>query len=175
MSRTRASDAPEMHSQESVARALETYAAALDELRPSPQLQARMQSAIAGELARRPRQARLHRWGWMLAATIVLAATATLGVQVLQMRTELAAQSAAAAAARQEAARNAQMLDQPRIFPSGAVSLWPTQGTVFRVRSTLAGMGSEQQYWVDVRLANDGSMRIERIFAADGTELFTRN
>jgi hypothetical protein len=54
------------------------------------------------------------------------------------------------------------------------MSLWPTQGTVFRVRSTVSGLGAEQQYWIDVRMANDGSMRVERVFSADGTELFAR-
>ena len=176
MSHSRATDSPalhsqQIHSQELVAHALETYAAALDALAPSPQLQARMQAAIASELAGRPRRAQTRRWAGALAATIVLAATATFGVQVLQMRAQLQRQSAAIA--RDSAARSVQ-LPQPVIFPGGAVSLWPTQATVFRVRSTLAGMGSEQQYWVDVRMANDGSMRIERIFAADGTELFAR-
>ena len=167
------------HSQESLARALEAYAAALDELTPSPQLQARMQAAIAGELAQRPRRARIRHWSWGIAASIVLGVTLTYTVQMQRMRAELATQAKAAATALARAAATQndtpdQVLNAMTVFPTGAVSLWPTQGTVFRVRSTLSSMGEEQQYWIDVRMANDGSMRVERVFSADGTELFVR-
>jgi hypothetical protein len=165
------------HSQESLARALETYAAALGQLTPSPQLQARMQAAIASELAQRPPRARIRRWSWAIAASIVLGVTLTYTVRMQRMRTELAEQANAVATARAAATQNDtvdEVMNAMTVFPTGAVSLWPTQGTVFRVRSTLSNMGNEQQYWIDVRMANDGSMRVERVFAADGTELFAR-
>ncbi len=169
------------HSQESLARALESYAAALDELTPSPQLHARMQAAIACELAQRPRRARIRHWSWAIAASLVLGVTLTYTVQMQRMRAGLAESANVAvtnaAGARAAAPQNDtldEVMNAMTVFPTGAVSLWPTQGTVFRVRSTLSSMGEEQQYWIDVRMANDGSMRVERVFAADGTELFVR-
>lgn len=57
-------------------------------------------------------------------------------------------------------------------LPSSQYSLWPTQGAVFRVRASLdtAPAAGERQYWVDVRVANDGSMRIVRVIPATGNE-----
>jgi hypothetical protein len=160
------------HSQERLTRALETYAHALDELSPSPQLQARMQAAIERELAHPPQQTRVRRWRWALAASIVLVGTSLLGVQLLRSPAELLEQRELQVAARSQPAPSP---PSDLVLPTGVVSLWPTQGTVFRVRSTVNGLlGAEQQYWIDVRMANDGSMRIERVFAADGTELFAR-
>ncbi len=64
------------------------------------------------------------------------------------------------------------------IEPAGTYSLWPTESAVFRLQTRLdtampafgaaAGpAGTEQRYWVDVRVANDGSMRIVRIVPVD--------
>ncbi|HEU4530341.1 MAG TPA: hypothetical protein VFR59_04115 [Steroidobacteraceae bacterium] len=58
------------------------------------------------------------------------------------------------------------------VVPTGQYSLWPTDAAVFRVRANLDTLRAvsaalpaedERQYWVDVRVANDGSMRIVRI------------
>jgi hypothetical protein len=177
-------------SQERLTHALESYAAALSELTPSPELEARMQAAMQREVTLRPRQARRQRWAWTLAASILM----FLGVSVAVMQTQRTAQQLAAERQRalaqialtqsaltqstlaQDAARLLphEVSNAAMVFPTGAASLWPTQGTVFRVRSTLNGLDLEQQYWIDVRLANDGSMRIVRILSADGTELFAR-
>lgn len=164
-------------SQERLTHALESYAAALGEIKPSPELEARMQAAIQRETTSRPRQTQRRRWGWALAASILILLSVSVIVQLQTQRVEVARQRALAermlaqtvARLRQNEMSNAAM-----VFPAGAASLWPTQGTVFRVRSTLNGLDLEQQYWIDVRLANDGSMRIVRILAADGTELFAR-
>jgi hypothetical protein len=171
-------------SQERLTQALESYAAALSELTPSPELEARMHAAIQREVTLRPRHARRQRWGWAVAASIL----SVLGVAVALMQTQRMAAQRQLALARSALLQNPLdqgALDQralkqndpsnaAMVFPSGAASLWPTQGTVFRVRSTLNGLDLEQQYWIDVRLANDGSMRIVRILSADGTELFAR-
>lgn len=62
------------------------------------------------------------------------------------------------------------------VAPTGTYSLWPTESAVFRVQTRLdavmpglaaAGSGGEQRYWVDVRVANDGTMRIVRIVPVD--------
>jgi hypothetical protein len=155
---------------EQLACALEAYAAVLDQLEPSERLQARMQAAIQFEVGRRPRHAQVRRWGWAVAASLALAVTGFAVLRYTQQDQLLTARRALPA--------NADRMTSTTVFPTGVVSLWPTQGTVFRVRSTLNGLGpqqDEQQYWIDVRMANDGSMRVERILTADGTELFARS
>jgi hypothetical protein len=59
-------------------------------------------------------------------------------------------------------------------IPSGQYSLWPTEAAVFRVKASLGSAAQsvpgERQYWVDVRVANDGSMRIVRVLPANPEE-----
>jgi hypothetical protein len=58
-------------------------------------------------------------------------------------------------------------------LPSNQYSLWPTEAAVFRVKASLDSATpatGERQYWVDVRVANDGSMRIVRVIPANGNE-----
>ncbi len=66
--------------------------------------------------------------------------------------------------------------DALAVVPTGQYSLWPTDAAVFRVRTDLNTLravsaalpaGGERQYWVDVRVANDGSMRIVRVVPVD--------
>lgn len=57
------------------------------------------------------------------------------------------------------------------------VSLFPAEGAVFRVKANLAAAmmptsagqpaNGERQYWVDVRIANDGTMRIMQVLPAE--------
>jgi hypothetical protein len=61
----------------------------------------------------------------------------------------------------------------------GQVSLFPADGAVFRVKASLASAvirtsgqvpepaDGERQYWVDVRIANDGTMRIMQVLPAE--------
>jgi hypothetical protein len=165
---------------ENIARALDAYATALAQVGPSARLQARMQAAIEQELALKPKRSKYRRAGWAVAACAGFAGVATLLVLGLDARRERQAMDLP----RVKAPHHARQSDAATlVFPSGAVSLWPTQATVFRVRGSLGDLGgsnvagrssAEQQYWIDVRVANDGSMRIERIFSADGAELFIR-
>ena len=57
-------------------------------------------------------------------------------------------------------------------LPSSQYSLWPTEAAVFRVKASFDATpaAGERQYWVDVRVANDGSMRIVRVIPANGNE-----
>jgi hypothetical protein len=65
------------------------------------------------------------------------------------------------------------------VVPAGPYSLYPTDAAVFRVRTRLdaetprlsaaSGTSGEQQFWVDVRVANDGSMRIVQIVPAENS------
>jgi hypothetical protein len=58
----------------------------------------------------------------------------------------------------------------------GQVSLFPADGAVFRVKASLTSAvlespgqaePGERQYWVDVRIANDGTMRIMQVLPAE--------
>lgn len=164
--------------EDTLAHAFDAYARELDQLQPSVQLDARMQAAISSELSRAPRMLQ-RRWpAWGLAASMALLAgiTSLALARYAQIRgiAPTVAQPAEQAAPQQPAAYAAAARDATMVLPAGAVSLWPTEATVFRVRSRLGTASAEQQYWIDVRIANDGSMRIERVFAADGSELFSR-
>ena len=146
-------------------RALDAYATELDRLAPSAQLDARMRQAIHSELSSRRRSQR-----WRPSATWAIAASVALLVatSVLMVRNDIRPEAPARSLA-PDAAQTAM-----QVFPAGAASLWPTEATVFRVRGNVGGPNSGQQYWLDVRMGNDGSMRIERVLSADGSELFVR-
>ena len=59
---------------------------------------------------------------------------------------------------------------------AGQVSQWPAEAAIFRVRASFASTSGfvspgeqdgERQYWVDVRIANDGTMRIMQVLPAE--------
>ena len=60
---------------------------------------------------------------------------------------------------------------------AGQVSLYPAESAIFRVKASFASAVSvpqsgetdqgERQYWVDVRIANDGTMRIVQVIPAE--------
>ena len=63
------------------------------------------------------------------------------------------------------------------------VSLFPAEGAVFRVKANLASAviptsgemkSGERQYWVDVRIANDGTMRIMQVLPAEHSRVVPR-
>ena len=63
------------------------------------------------------------------------------------------------------------------------VSLFPADGAVFRVKANLASAviptsgqktNGERQYWVDVRIANDGTMRIMQVLPAERSRIVPR-
>jgi hypothetical protein len=157
--------------QDTLARAFDAYAAELEQLTPSADLDRRMLQAIDRELSQRQRR---HRWQpsakWAIAASLALLASVT----VLPVRDTRFLPITGNAVAPTAAPQPAVTADAMQVFPAGAVSLWPTEATVFRVRSSFGTPTMEQQYWLDVRIANDGSMRIERVLSADGSELFAR-
>jgi hypothetical protein len=158
--------------QDRLARAFEAYAAALERLPVSTQLDLRMQAAIEHELShrRRPPPWRTHA-KWALAASVALIASVTV---ILVRSSGFDRGVSGSTDAPSQTPPELAATDAMLIFPAGAVSLWPTEATVFRVRSTFGARNVEQQYWIDVRMANDGSMRIERVLSADGSELFAR-
>ncbi len=56
----------------------------------------------------------------------------------------------------------------------------PAEGAVFRVRANLTSAvmpddnNGERQYWVDVRIANDGTMRIMQVLPAERSQVVPR-
>jgi hypothetical protein len=166
---------------EKVTTALDAYATALHSVRPSQQLDARIHAAIAREMSRA--QARSSLWRkpmWALAAGA--AAIAIIASVLLLARESDELVLTDVWIARENLPPPALPEGSLAVLPAGGISLWPTEATVFRVRGPLDAVGSmlppsievdpEQQYWFDVRMANDGSMRIERVLSADGSELF---
>lgn len=138
-------------------RALGSYAASLRELQPSADLDARMASSIQEHTGvRRPRPVWRRPMPWLAAAAS--AAAIVVGVALLMVR-----------------AKPEQPVPEARFaLPSNQYSLWPTEAAVFRVKANLnataAPAADERQYWIDVRVANDGSMRIVRVIPANGNE-----
>jgi hypothetical protein len=147
-----------------VTRALGAYSRSLREVQPSASLDARVAASIqqharvrhAGPLWRRPLP-----WAIAAASACVIAT----GIALLVVRSAPNVQPTQPAAARYAAG------DQVAL-PSSQYSLWPTEAAVFRVKASLdaAPAAGERQYWVDVRVGNDGSMRIVRVIPANGNE-----
>ena len=156
-----------------IAAALGAYRAELARATPSGQLDARIAAAI-----HRPTGTggafRWRRWAIAAVAAIGVITVVLAGLTLRDARNEQTADGVGRAPAPVAAA--AERGDTFAVAPTGSYSLWPTDGAVFRVRTRLdaasaalsyAGAGDERQYWVDVRVANDGSMRIVRIIPAD--------
>jgi len=153
-------------------RELDKYAQALREMRPSGDLDARIDAAIAEWASTKKTRHVLRRpitWVATAASLLVIA----VGVFLLVSRHD-------AGPGMQD--YNALALP-PTVLPetnvpavsAGQVSLWPAESAIFRVKASFAPMGTsaaetqegERQYWVDVRIANDGTMRIVQVVPAD--------
>jgi hypothetical protein len=163
-------------------RALGAYSRALRQVQPSGALDARLAASIrahAGVRQVRPAWRRPLPWVVAVASVAVIAT----GIALLLPRT-VAPESALSAEATAEAGASANAPNSALpvhddagdrlAIPSGQYSLWPTESAVFRVKASLGGAAQsvpgERQYWVDVRVANDGSMRIVRVLPANPEE-----
>jgi hypothetical protein len=148
-----------------VTRVLGTYARSLRDIQPSAALDARLAASI--QQYARVRHARpiwLRPLPWAIAAASV--AVIATGVTLLLVRKTPEPVLPVAAVVPPS------VTGDQIALPSSQYSLWPTQGAVFRVKASLdtAPAAGERQYWVDVRVANDGSMRIVRVIPANGNE-----
>jgi hypothetical protein len=167
-----------------VLRPLNAYADALRAARPSPALDARI-AALIRDSSRRPESsgARFRRLTAGVAAAAVLIAAFVLWSVRSERGEEPINERHNARLSVVEPLRehvdSAQLQDAHAAFsvlPTGQYSLWPTEASLLRVRArlgataTLAPDGEvtdERRFWVDVRIANDGSMRIVRVVPAD--------
>ncbi len=154
-------------------RELDEYAEALHFLQPSADLNERMSAAIetwADHKATRPLWRRPLAWAAMAASLAVISS----GIALLATRERNSAEALSAAAATLPGLQFERM-GVPALA-AGQVSQWPAEAAIFRVRASFASTSGfippgeqdgERQYWVDVRIANDGTMRIMQVLPVD--------
>ena len=163
--------------EKAVARALDPYAQALRGLEPSADLDSRMETAIAA-WAEQSAARRLWRrpLPWVVAAASV--AVVAGGIALLMSRDAQRGDSASQLVTDATDVPRAAELNYARLssLAAGQVSLYPTESAIFRVKASFASAVSyphtdesqgERQYWVDVRIANDGTMRIVQVIPAE--------
>jgi len=174
-----------------VVRALDPYAQALRGLEPTAALNGRVETAIAA-WAEQSAARRLWRrplpWAVAVASVAVIAG----GIALLMSRDATGGGDASTSQlvtlpieapgppglARVSSLPRASDLSYARLSPlaAGQVSLYPAESAIFRVKASFASAVSvphsnepqgERQYWVDVRIANDGTMRIVQVIPAE--------
>ncbi|HVY82950.1 MAG TPA: hypothetical protein VG994_18330 [Steroidobacteraceae bacterium] len=156
-----------------LARELDRYSYALRSLQPSAELDRRVEDAIQAWAGTKGSRAFWRRpLAWVAAVASIVAIS--LGVALLAMRDRGPAQGLSAAAARMPGLQ-LERVGVPALA-AGQVSQWPVEAAIFRVKASFVPTGGflpagehdgERQYWVDVRIANDGTMRIMQVVPAD--------
>ena len=146
--------------------ALGAYSRVLRRERPSPALDARVASSIDRWAA--PDRRRRAQW---IFETRLLALAA--GVAVVLIGAAFAWLRAVPDGATPPLAAS-ETLNAPMTYPADVV---PVQEVVLRVPTTLSGgatavpavatTADELRFWVDVRIASDGSMRVVRVVPVD--------
>lgn len=158
-----------------VIRRLDDYAESLRAEVPSAELDARMEATIAQWASEHRRHSVLRRpmtW-FVVAASIAVVAS---GIALLAIEEHDAAPTVASAPPPPIPELSARTAVSP-LATGSQVSLFPADGAVFRVKANLAAVmmptsvgepaNGERQYWVDVRIANDGTMRIVQVLPAE--------
>jgi hypothetical protein len=156
-----------------ITRELDGYAQALRSLQPSAELDRRVGEAIDAWAARSGSRALWKRpLAWVAAAASI--AVISGGIALLMMRDRSGPEGLSAAAARLPGLQIERM-GVPALA-AGQISQWPAEAAIFRVKASFvptAGVvppsdpTGERQYWVDVRIANDGTMRIMQVVPAE--------
>jgi ABC-type transport system involved in cytochrome bd biosynthesis fused ATPase/permease subunit len=162
---------------------LDDYAENLRAEVPSAELNARMEATIAQWASERRAHSILRRpLAWVVAVASV--AVITGGIVLLAVGesggdTDSPTALAPSAPLPQLSARTA----VSPLANGSQVSLFPAEGAVFRVKANLASAvvptsgqmtNGERQYWVDVRIANDGTMRIMQVLPAERSRVVPR-
>ena len=161
--------------------ALDEYSESLRAERVSAELDARVEAAIASWAAQHQAQSMWRRpLPWVVAAASI--AVITGGIALLVLGQRIAGMDGKGGGGVSEAqfpalvASNA-VSPVSSLSSGGQVSLFPAEGAVFRVRANLTSAvipddnDGERQYWVDVRIANDGTMRIMQVLPAERTRI----
>jgi len=164
---------------------LDDYAESLRAERPSAELNARMEAAIAAWASEHRVRGILHRpLTWVVVAASVAIITAGVTLLVIGERGEDTGTMQAPPVADTSPVSQPTSDAVSRLATTGGqVSLFPTDGAVFRVKANLASAvihtsgedtNGERQYWVDVRIANDGTMRIMQVLPAEHSRIVPR-
>ena len=166
-------DGRDMNSQDrSLIVLLDEYAEELRADRPSAELNKRMEESITAWAAERRSQDVLRRpWVWVAAAASI--AVITGGIALLALGQRVDGVDKALASTQQFPVVPAPAAVST-LANGGQVSLYPAEGAVFRVKANLTSATmrtgqeeGERQYWVDVRISNDGTMRIMQVLPAE--------
>lgn len=154
-------------------RELDPYAQELRQLEPSAALDARLTAAIDAWAAQKGSQ-RLWRRPLVWIAAVASIAVIAAGIALLATRERANTHGLSAAAARLPGLQ-IEHVDVPTLAV-GQLSQWPVEAAIFRVKASFVSTSGfvppsegngERQYWVDVRIANDGTMRIMQVLPAD--------
>jgi hypothetical protein len=161
-----------------VIRQLDDYAESLRGEVPSADLDARMEATIAQWASEQRVHGILRRpLAWVVAAACVAVVTGGVALLALGEQDDDADTSRTLAVA--PSATLPELSARTAVSPlanGSQVSLFPAEGAVFRVKANLASAvvptsgemaNGERQYWVDVRIANDGTMRIMQVLPAE--------
>ena len=169
-----------------VIRQLDDYAESLRAEVPSAELDARMEATIAQWASEHRRHGFLHRpLTWVVAAASI--AVIAGGIALLAIDASGDNPGASDALARTPMSPRPELSARTAVSPlatGSQVSLFPAEGAVFRVKANLASAviptsagqpsNGERQYWVDVRIANDGTMRIMQVLPAERSRVVPR-
>jgi hypothetical protein len=166
-----------------VIRRLDDYAESLRAETPSAELDARMEATISLWATEHRRHGLLRRpLAWVVAAASI--AVIAGGIALLAIDE---ADDDTPAVAGTRTSPLPELSPRTAVSPlatGSQVSLFPAEGAVFRVKANLAAAvmptsagqpaNGERQYWVDVRIANDGTMRIMQVLPAERGRIVPR-
>ena len=161
-----------------VIRQLDDYAESLRAEAPSAELDARMEASIAQWASEHRAHGILRRpLAWVVAAASIAVITGGIALLAIGERgDEPDAPDALAVAPSVPLPELSARTAVSPLATGSQVSLFPAEGAVFRVKANLASAmvptsgqmtNGERQYWVDVRIANDGTMRIMQVLPAE--------
>jgi hypothetical protein len=162
--------------------ALDDYSEALREERPSSDLNSRINAAVEEWAAEHRSRSVLRRpLPWVVAAASL--AVIAGGIALLASGKKSSENGIDGLAASTSPLPELAIPSVSPLSTGGQVSLFPADGAVFRVKANLASAvlktsgepsDGERQYWVDVRIANDGTMRIMQVLPAEHGRIVPR-
>jgi hypothetical protein len=167
-----------------VIRLLDDYSENLRAEAPSAELDARMEATIAQWASEHRKHGLLRRpLAWVVAAASIAVIAGGIALLAIEDSGESAGTPDALAVAPSLRELTASTAVSP-LATGSQVSLFPAEGAVFRVKANLASAvmptsasdpaNGERQYWVDVRIANDGTMRIMQVLPAERGRIVPR-
>ena len=169
-----------------VIRLLDDYSENLRAEAPSAELDARMEATIAQWASEHRKHGLLRRpLAWVVAAASIAVIAGGIALLAIEDSGESAGTPDALAVAPGSSLPELSARTAVSPLATGSqVSLFPAEGAVFRVKANLASAvmptsasdpaNGERQYWVDVRIANDGTMRIMQVLPAERSRIVPR-